>query len=338
MVARPGAFEYASRDLRRSRCVHTAEAPFQAVRACLPSGSRSHSAARFRSHDAAVLAVLFVLQRQSPTFELFHKLIGTQPLRRISLPSPAYQTSKVLPQIGLHHVQGRPQPVVSSFVRDHLSGYAIKRPLPHGNVPHDQPCRINVDLLVVVGVVLKDFGGHITHTPCLACHPVCPLDLDQVRNLAQPEVPDLDMPILIQQEIRGFEVSVYDDGRAVVEETQCPGKLHTPPKHHFRWRHPRPSTIALSLPEEEVLEIPSRHILVQDHQGLADGACSQKHDQIGVPQTGQHGDLIDEICPRHLLVDRRGGPVGIRLQHLGNDIQPPPLSPHDDAPVPLTNL
>jgi len=78
---------------------------------------------------------------------------------------------------------------------------------------------------------LKDFGGHITHTPCLACHPVCPLDLDQVRNLAQPEVPDLDMPILIQQEIRGFEVSVYDDGRAVVEETQCPGKLHTPPKH-----------------------------------------------------------------------------------------------------------
>jgi hypothetical protein len=71
-----------------------------------------------------------------------------------------------------------------------------------------------------MGVLQEDLRSHVPKGACLACHlksiRVLDLLLDLKRCATQAKVAHLEVPRSIEQEVAGLQITVHNDGVAIV--------------------------------------------------------------------------------------------------------------------------
>jgi hypothetical protein len=91
---------------------------------------------------------------------------------------------------------------------------------------------------------------------------------------------------------------------------------------------------------EEVFEIASGHILIQDEESLAVGVGRQdgpqKHDQTRMSQVREETDFVDKVIAGNLPVDVAVA-FALGAEHFGHHVQPSPLCMVDHPPSTLAH-
>mmetsp|Transcript_43093 Transcript_43093/g.102303 ORF Transcript_43093/g.102303 Transcript_43093/m.102303 type:complete len:432 (+) Transcript_43093:364-1659(+) len=211
-----------------------------------------------------------------PHLEPADELAEVRPLVRVLAPAEAHDLLQ-----GIREVV--PEGRAEVLLHDRHGGLERRQPevgdLPGEQLPHDDPEREHVSL-VVVRAVLDDLGRHPAVRARLRRHVAVVSE-----HAGDAEVRDLDDPAAVHQKVCRLEVAVNDP--ALVEVVHAPGDR----QGHLDdgWRGES------ALAADDVEEAPIGHELKHDAQVGPDRAGADELHDVLVPDLLHDGDLLHEL-------------------------------------------
>ena len=99
----------------------------------------------------------------------------------------------------------------------------LERSFSRADVVHDQAVGVDIDLLIVL-FVPYDFWRHVQVASNAARHRV-PFGINGGHHLADPEVGDLKLQVLREEQVERLEISVHNGHLSFVAQMISPKKL-----------------------------------------------------------------------------------------------------------------